>query len=396
MKKKRYLGGITGPGIRLIQGLVILSLFSVPVSPSASLGAAAPKETKTKGQRIWAPLVKRLAADGLDQKALTTLFQRVEVRFDPDPMRHKMRALYKTMFGRRSILAVQKNLKKLGYKTGPLDGRYGPQTRRAILAFRKKNALPLSGLPDEALKQGLKARVKAKFKSSPGPRKKRKKFYRSALSKAQMVQTRKYLARHRPLLHQVRQKYGVPEEIAVGILSVETRVGTYLGRKRALTTLASMALCSDFKRVTGFFKKSQLGPTRKKWLKKRSGEKAAWAYEELKALLHYAQTNRADPYSLVGSIYGAIGISQFMPTNALKFGQDGDGDGRVDLFRHEDAVHSLGAYLKGHGWTKKMTQAKKREVLHTYNRSQTYVNTVLAVADYLTRTTKKGTPAARK
>ena len=46
--------------------------------------------------------------------------------------------------------------------------------------------------------------------------------------------------------------------------------------------------------------------------------------------------------SFVGSIYGAIGISQFMPTNALKFGQDGDGDGRVDLFRHEDAVHSLG------------------------------------------------------
>ncbi len=78
-----------------------------------------------------------------------------------------------------------------------------------------------------------------------------------------------------------------------------------------------------------------------------------------------------------------------MPTNALKFGQDGDGDGRVDLFRHEDAVHSLGAYLQGHGWRKTMTRKRKREVLHAYNHSQVYVNTVLAVADYLSRTTGK-------
>ena len=117
-----------------------------------------------------------------------------------------------------------------------------------------------------------------------------KKIYASALSRTQLARTRKYLDSYRPLLTQVRQKYGVPEEIAVGILTVETKVGTYLGHKKALTTLASMALCSDFKRVAEFFKKSELSPIRKRWLQRKSGEKAGWAYQELKALLRYART----------------------------------------------------------------------------------------------------------
>ena len=370
--------------MRLGVGLALLLWLSFPPNPDA----AWPKTPPASAENQWTPLVNRLAAEGLERTELEALFSRAEVRYDPEPMRHKMRSLYDGMFGCQVVLGVQRNLKSLGSRVGPLDGRYGPRTRRAVIAFQQKMSLPLDGLPGAGFRRALEREIMAQEKS-PAPAERRgKKVYTSALSRSQLARTRRYLAAHRPLLSQVRQKYGVPEEIAVGILTVETKVGTYLGRKKALTTLASMALCSDFRRVAGFFKKSELSPLSERWLKKKSGEKARWAYEELKALLRYARTNRADPMAFVGSIYGAIGISQFMPTNALKFGQDGDGDGRVDLFRHEDAVHSLGAYLKGHGWQKNMTREKKRQVLHAYNHSQVYVNTVLAVADYLSRVDK--------
>ena len=55
-------------------------------------------------------------------------------------------------------------------------------------------------------------------------------------------------------------------------------------------------------------------------------------YRELKFLLTYLGKNRLDPLSIKGSVEGAIGIPQFLPSNIDHYGQDGDGDGIVDLF----------------------------------------------------------------
>ena len=52
------------------------------------------------------------------------------------------------------------------------------------------------------------------------------------------------------------------------------------------------------------------------------------ALREASALLAYAEQAEADPLALPGSLYGAVGVSQFMPTSALQWGVDGDGDGR--------------------------------------------------------------------
>ena len=275
-------------GVLLLQALVLALALPAP-------GAASTKARPGPAADPWSPLVERLAADGLDKKELAELFGRDRVRYDPDPMRLKMRSLYKTMFGRGPVLAAQKGLQRLGYKVGSLDGRYGSQTRRAIQAFQKKNSLPQTGLPDGPLRRMIEAELAQRFKQPPPQATESSRVYSSALTKAQLIKTSLYLSKHRPLLKQVRHKYGVPEEIAVGILTVETKVGTYLGQKRALTTLASMALCSDFKKVSAFFQESELGPVRTKWLKKRSGEKAHWAYQELKALLKYARVNRPTP-----------------------------------------------------------------------------------------------------
>ena len=61
------------------------------------------------------------------------------------------------------------------------------------------------------------------------------------------------------------------------------------------------------------------------WVRWRTAQKAAWAYKELKALLIYARSAGFDPASIPGSVYGAIGICQFMPTNAVRYGADLDG-----------------------------------------------------------------------
>jgi membrane-bound lytic murein transglycosylase B len=85
-----------------------------------------------------------------------------------------------------------------------------------------------------------------------------------------------------------------------------------------------------------------------------------------------------------GSFYGAIGIAQFMPSQVLRHGVDGNGDGVVDLFVLEDALFSMGNYLMANGWRGSMrSQRKRRRAIYNYNHSRIYVNTVLAVADHL-------------
>jgi membrane-bound lytic murein transglycosylase B len=55
--------------------------------------------------------------------------------------------------------------------------------------------------------------------------------------------------------------------------------------------------------------------------------------------------------SSVGAMHGELGHTQFLPANILRYGQDGDGNGVVDLTNLADAMASTAAFLRGHGWT---------------------------------------------
>ncbi len=81
-----------------------------------------------------------------------------------------------------------------------------------------------------------------------------------------------------------------------------------------------------------------------------AGRKSKWAYAELKHFLQYAQGEAINPAEIAGSIAGALGIAQFMPSNIIAFAKDGDGNGRIDLFNHADAIASIANYLKHYGW----------------------------------------------
>lgn len=201
--------------------------------------------------------------------------------------------------------------------------------------------------------------------------------YRS-ISKA-----RRYLESNKELLRQIQEKFDVPSEILTAILLIETDLGNFTGRHRAFNILASMALADSIEQITPLLPADTLAEMNRDWLANKLAEKSRWAYNELKALLQYARANQLNPVSIQGSIFGAIGICQFMPSNALKFGIDFNNDGRIDLFSTQDALASMANYLLNYGWESGLDRAKQEQVIYQYNHSIPYVKAVLEVAERL-------------
>lgn len=126
-------------------------------------------------------------------------------------------------------------------------------------------------------------------------------------------------------LARARQIYGVPEEVVVAIIGVETRYGTYPLSHPVLDTLATLAF--DYPRRAEFFR------------------------GELEQYLLLMREEGRDPLSIKGSFAGAMGIPQFMPSSYRNYAVDFDGDGRRDLWRNAtDAIGSVANYLKAYGW----------------------------------------------
>ena len=333
----------------------------------------------------WDPLIEKLAADGFSKTKVEKMFDRAEIQFDASIMAKKMQTLYKKKFGSESVRRLQKRLALLGYNPGKPDGKTGARTRRAIRWFQKAHGVPVDGKPStELLQMAIKERKRAPDHVKIPPPGRAPLVYNTIMTPARLDEARAFYSANRKLLNRLERHFGVPGEITVGILTVETRLGRYLGEKSAFQTLASMALCDDFSCIKNGFKDEHITNGRRRWLEKRTRQKARWAYGECKALLTYTQNNQMDPPSIPGSFYGAIGIAQFMPSKALRYGADGNGDGVVDLFVLEDALFSMGRYLLANGWRGSMrNRRKQRRAIYNYNHSVIYVNTVLAVADYL-------------
>ena len=123
--------------------------------------------------------------------------------------------------------------------------------------------------------------------------------------------------------------------------------------------------------------KGDTAADRQSWIQQRMEQRSDWAYKELVALLKNIRSSGEDALAMPGSIYGAIGLCQFMPTNISHYGADGNGDGVVNLF----TVPSLANYLAQHGWNKAATRAQKQKVIKTYNRIDIYANTILGLAE---------------
>ncbi|MFH1156094.1 MAG: lytic murein transglycosylase [Pseudomonadota bacterium] len=208
--------------------------------------------------------------------------------------------------------------------------------------------------------------------------------YDQFLSDDSIAAAASYMTAHKEALDRAQEEFGVDKTIITAIILVETRLGAYVGNKAVINTLSTMASLSDpdVKELLWRAIGDQKGLTRELFDKKTL-DKAEWAYAELKALLKFSQREGLDPVAITGSYAGAMGISQFMPSNALTLAKDGDKDGAVNLFQHDDAIHSIANYLKHYGWKPSVTRQQAHKILYKYNRSNYYVDTLLKISDRL-------------
>jgi membrane-bound lytic murein transglycosylase B len=134
-------------------------------------------------------------------------------------------------------------------------------------------------------------------------------------------------------LARAEQRFGVPAEVIVGIVGVETYYGRVLGNFRALDALATLAF--DF-------------PAGR-------SDRSPYFRQELEELLVLARGQSIAPASLTGSFAGAIGLGQFMPGSINRFAIDFDTDGHIDLSTSAaDAIGSIANFLVEHGWQRGM------------------------------------------
>lgn len=211
--------------------------------------------------------------------------------------------------------------------------------------------------------------------------------YAQFLEKYSVDRTISYLKTHRKSLEKTEGYFGVSAPVVVAILSVETSCGRYMGKFETVNILVTRALSLEpeiYRQIYDYIpvkEKPNLTPQR---IRKRLEQKSARAYAELKALLIYSKDQGMDPFLVKGSIEGAIGLPQFLPSNIKRYGFDGNGDGKIDLFQHEDAIPSVAFYLQAHKWREDYTYGQKKKIIRNYNQSDYYANTVLKLAELLT------------
>lgn len=135
----------------------------------------------------------------------------------------------------------------------------------------------------------------------------------------------KFWDQHRDTLSRAETLYGVPPEIIVAIIGVETIYGRHMGRFETFSALSNLAF--DYPPRAELFR------------------------GELEALLLLAREEGHSPLDYRGSYAGALGMPQFLPSSQRRWAVDFDQDGAVDLRGSSaDAIGSVGRFLAEHGW----------------------------------------------
>jgi len=131
--------------------------------------------------------------------------------------------------------------------------------------------------------------------------------------------------RHKEKLLAAQDEYGVPAEIIVAIIGVETRYGKFTGNDRVLDALATLAF--HYPKRSKFFR------------------------SELEQYLLLIREQKIDPYTIKGSYAGAMGIPQFISSSYRNYAIDFDADNKIDIWNNPvDAIGSVANYFKQHGW----------------------------------------------
>ncbi len=144
----------------------------------------------------------------------------------------------------------------------------------------------------------------------------------------------KFWQQHTEALAKAEQEYGVPAEIIVSILGVETRYGGNVGGYRVVDALSTLAF--------------------------RYPPRSSFFRSELEHFLLLTREEKMSILEPVGSYAGAMGLGQFMPSSYRAYAVDFDGDGKRDIWTNPtDAIGSIANYMKHHGWVEGESIAHK-------------------------------------
>ncbi len=165
----------------------------------------------------------------------------------------------------------------------------------------------------------------ARALATPGTSRPWSVFRRGHVDRVRIEAGVRFWNEHDATLQRVRETYGVPEDIVVAIIGIETVFGRVTGTYRVLDALATLGFGTS-----GRF---------------------AFFQSELEEFLLLARDGAFDPLVVRGSYAGAMGWPQFMPSSWRRHAQDFDGDGRIDLWGSvPDIVASVGNYFRASGW----------------------------------------------
>ena len=171
----------------------------------------------------------------------------------------------------------------------------------------------------------------------PAERKPWYEYRKIFITKKRIARGAEFWRKHVHALTRAAEQFGVPPEIVVAIIGVESYYGVHRGRIRVLDALATL----------GF----------------RYPRRSAFFLSELEAFVLLSDEERLDPRRIKGSYAGAMGIAQFISSSYRRYAIDFDGDGSRDLMGSpEDAVGSIANYLSMHGWLPGAAIAVRAEV----------------------------------
>ena len=216
----------------------------------------------------------------------------------------------------------------------PIDFQTAPEIQQFIDDMVVRNAFNADELRQIFNRAKYSSKAVQLVKPAPSNKPKNWQAYRARfIDKTRIKAGVAFWNTYAQALDKAEQQYGVPAEIIVGIIGVETVFGKNVGNFRVIDVLSTLAFAyPDVPNKTA---------------------RMTYFKSELEQSLLYAREMGLDPFSLLGSYAGAIGWPQFMPSSIRRYGVDFNDDGKIDLRnKPEDAIGSVAHYLQQHGWVK--------------------------------------------
>ena len=194
-----------------------------------------------------------------------------------------------------------------------------------------------------------------------------------------------FMEQNKEVLSVTEKSSGVPASIIASLLWIESRYGKNLGRFQVASVFAHIIQVDDAKVLKHLKTKGALrfteSPTKAdlKKIASRTKPKVKWALGELKSLARIYREKGSIAFEMRGSFAGAFGMAQFLPSSYARWARSAKPGGPPDLNNAEDAIASVGFYLKSNGWRKSREKSHMKALLN-YNNSRDYANAIMSLA----------------